>query len=163
MFRFHLCFVNLVSKMPLETINTVSPATGEVILSRHGTSLSKAQQIAKTSAEAFATWKTTPLAERKSIVAKGLAIINDRKEKLGDELTTQMGRPIAYSAKEIETMQKRADYLLDIAEEALRQIPGRPENGFTRYITKEPVGPTLIVFAWNVSQQSLVKELHTHY
>jgi hypothetical protein len=47
-------------------------------------------------------------------------------------------------------MQKRADYLLDMAEEALASLPGRPETGFRREIKKIPVGPTLIVFAWNV-------------
>ena len=137
--------------MSQEIIRTVSPATGKVILERPGTSLAEAQQIAKTSQQAFTQWKTTNLAARKSIVGAGLALIQRRKEELGRELTTQMGRPIAYSAKEIETMQKRADYLMEIAEEALQTIPGRREEGFTRFIKKEPVGPTLIVFAWNVS------------
>ena len=137
--------------MAQEIIRTVSPATGKVILERPGTSLAQAQQIARSSEEAFLQWKSTDLASRKSIVAAGLAIIQQRKEELGRELTAQMGRPIAYSAKEIETMQKRADYLMEIAEEALQTIPGRQEEGFKRFIKKEPVGPTLIVFAWNVS------------
>ncbi|KXH27466.1 NAD-dependent aldehyde dehydrogenase [Colletotrichum salicis] len=46
-------------------------------------------------------------------------------------------------------MQKRADYLLSIAGESLQSSPGRPETGFRRWIKKTPVGPTLIIFAWN--------------
>lgn len=85
---------------------------------------------------------------------KGLAGIQERKFELGRELAEHMGRPVAASHKEIETMQKRADYLLDIAGEALESLPGLPEKGLRREIKKIPVGPTLIVFAWNVGTLS---------
>lgn len=90
------------------------------------------------------------------MVIRGLKLIQERKHDLGRELSEQMGRPIACSHKEIETMQKRADYLLDIAEESLRDIAGRPEAGFKRWIKKVSVGPTLVVFAWNVCQYAPV-------
>ena len=137
--------------MPHESIKTISPATGEVVLERAGTSLEQARQIVADSGKAFLKWKALDLSARKSIVAAALALIQQRKHELGRELSTQMGRPVAYSHKEIETMQKRADYLLSITEEALATIPGRDEQGFKRYIKKEPLGPTLVVFAWNVS------------
>lgn len=92
-----------------------------------------------------------PFAQRKEIVTKALGLIQERKQSLGEELTVQMGRPIAFGAKEVETMQKRADYLLKIAEDALQPIPGQSEAGFRRWIEKEPVGRILIIFAWNVS------------
>lgn len=136
--------------MPPEVIRTVSPSTGKIILERAGTSLAEAKNIAKASKDAFTGWRQMPLANRKTLVSKGLALIQDRKEQLGRELAEQMGRPITYGVKEIETMQKRADYLLEITEEALEVIPGKAEDGFKRCIKKEPVGPTLIVFAWNV-------------
>ena len=61
-----------------------------------------------------------------------------------------MGRPISYTAKEITTAVARGEYLLKISGEALRDTDGEPEKGFKRYIKKVPVGPTLILFAWNV-------------
>lgn len=137
--------------MAQETIRTISPSTGEVILERPGIKLTEAHEIVTESERAFQTWKHVDLEKRKSIVAAGLALIQQRKLDLGRELSLQMGRPVAYSHKEIETMQKRADYLLGIAQEALATIPGNEEEGFERYIKKEPVGPTLVVFAWNVS------------
>ena len=135
----------------LETIRTISPSTKQVVYECAGTSLSEAKSIVQTSQDAFAVWLKVPLAERKATVVRALAVIQERKEQLGLELTTQMGRPIAHSVKEIETMQKRAGYLLRIVEEALQDIPGQEEPGFRRWIKKEPVGPTLVVFAWNVS------------
>lgn len=138
-------------KMTAETISTVSPATNKVILERRGTSIEEATQVAKVAEKAFQSWRGTSLSERKVIVGKALALVQERKVKLGEELTLQIGRPIAYSVNEIETMQKRADYLMQTAEESLKDLPGTLEDGFTRYISKEPVGPVLIVSAWNVS------------
>ncbi|ETN45932.1 uncharacterized protein HMPREF1541_00114 [Cyphellophora europaea CBS 101466] len=132
-----------------ETIRTISPATQEVVVERLAATFQDAERMAKASSEAFKSWRKTPLSQRKDIVRKALTIVQARKEALGRELTTQMGRPIAYSVKEIETMQLRADYLLDIADDSLCDLPGRQENGFERWVQREAVGPTLIVFAWN--------------
>ncbi|KAF3810932.1 Lactaldehyde dehydrogenase [Colletotrichum gloeosporioides] len=145
--------------MSTTTIQTISPSTNKVLLNTPSTSLEDAKAIAKSSQDAFQKFKLLSLAERKEMVMRGLKLIQERKHDLGRELSEQMGRPIAYSHKEIETMQKRADYLLDIAEEALRDIPGRPEAGFKRRIKKVPVGPTLVVFAWNFPYLIIVNAL----
>lgn len=132
-------------------IKTISPSTNKVVCEVKESSLDGARLIARSSHDAFQSFKAIPFPQRKAIVVKALGLIQERKMKLGRELTEQMGRPISFSHKEIETMQKRADYLLDIAEDALAPLPCRPEGGFKRWIAKVPVGPTLIVFAWNVS------------
>lgn len=132
-------------------IQTISPSTNKVILTTPSTSVADAKLIAQRSQDAFKAFRQIPFAERKAIVTKALNIIQERKMDLGRELTDQMGRPIAFSHKEIETMQKRADYLLETAEESLASLPGKEEEGFRRWIGKVPAGPVLIVFAWNVS------------
>jgi acyl-CoA reductase-like NAD-dependent aldehyde dehydrogenase len=141
-------------------IRTISPSTNEVIFEHHGTSLEEAREIAQASYEAFKSYKKTTLAERKNIVVKALDLIAANIDTLSNELTTQMGRPIAYGAKEIETMRRRADYLLSIAEDSLREHPGQPEKGFRRSVKKEPIGPTLIATAWNV--RSVRTSPHSH-
>ncbi|CAK41924.1 hypothetical protein CBS115989_3206 [Aspergillus niger] len=130
-------------------IRTLSPSTNKVIFEHPGLSLEEARQIAQASQDAFRTYKQTTLAQRKEIVLKALDLIAANKDTLAEELTTQMGRPIAFSAKEIETFRKRGDHILSIAEESLKSLPGTPENGFRRFLKKEPVGPTLIITAWN--------------
>jgi acyl-CoA reductase-like NAD-dependent aldehyde dehydrogenase len=140
--------------MGSETISTISPATNKVILECPGTSIEEATRRAKIAEKAYRSWRHTSLSHRRAVVEKALALVQERKVTLGEELTMQMGRPIAYSVKEIETMQKRATYLLQTAEEALADLPGIPEEGFTRYIRKDPVGPVLVVFAWNVRRQT---------
>ncbi|KAL4793101.1 Aldehyde/histidinol dehydrogenase [Aspergillus venezuelensis] len=135
--------------MAAPKIQTVSPSTNKIILERDETTLEQAKDVLSSSTKAYSSWRTTPFAERKTIVGCALDLIQQRKEQLGEELTLQMGRPIAYGVKEVETMQKRATYLVSIAEDALQPLPGQPEAGFRRWIEKEPLGPTLIIFAWN--------------
>lgn len=134
-----------------DQIKTLSPSTNKVIVERQGATLAEAKKVLNISTEVFQSWKQTPFTQRKEIVNKALALLQQRKDLLAEELTLQMGRPIAFGAKEVETMQKRADYLMAIAEPSLQTLPGQAEEGYRRWIEKEPFGPTLIVFAWNVS------------
>lgn len=70
-----------------------------------------------------------------------------------------MGRPIAYTAKEITTAVARGEYLLKISSDALKDTEGEPQQGFKRYIRKAPIGPVLILFAWNYPYLILVNSL----
>ncbi|KAL4918707.1 Aldehyde/histidinol dehydrogenase [Aspergillus aurantiobrunneus] len=130
-------------------VRTISPSSGKVIFEHPGASPDQVGQIAQASEDAFRTYKESSLAERKAIIVKALEIIDANKEKLAKELSTQMGRPISYTAGEIDTMRKRALYLLDLAEDSLKSVPGQAENGFRRYVKKAPVGPVLLATAWN--------------
>lgn len=137
--------------MPVEVITTISPNTNEPIVTRNGVSVEDADLLAKTAADAFKSWSRTSLADRQAIVKKGLGWLTDHADELALELTTQMGRPIAYGAKEVATAVKRGEYLLKISEDTLKDTDGEPEAGFKRFIRKVPVGPVLILFPWNVS------------
>jgi len=136
--------------MSVETITTISPTTNEPILARNGISPQDLEQLPNIATEAFATWRKTTLQQRKDIIKKALSILDGKNDELAPELTVQMGRPIAYTPKEVTTAIKRAEYLLKISDDVLQDTPGEAEKGFKRFIRKVPVGPVLIIFAWNV-------------
>jgi acyl-CoA reductase-like NAD-dependent aldehyde dehydrogenase len=132
-------------------IRTINPATHEVIFEKPGTSLEEAIEVAAASKKAFESYRTTSLEERKNVVKRVLDIVEKNRDELANELSLQMGRPIRYCAGEINTMRLRAEYLMDIAEESLSDLPGRAEAGFRRSVKRVPLGPVLIAGAWNVS------------
>ncbi|KAL8968950.1 MAG: hypothetical protein Q9183_002233, partial [Haloplaca sp. 2 TL-2023] len=142
-----------------EVITTISPATNKPILTRHGLSDSEIALLPVEATKAFNDYRQTSLEQRKAIVAKALKLLSDRQDDLARELAEQMGRPIAYGAKEITTAVLRGDYLLKIGDEVLKDTEGEPETGFKRYIRKLPVGPVLILFAWNYPYLILVNSL----
>lgn len=142
--------------MPTEVITTVSPSTNKPILTRNGLADSDVALLPATATQAFVDYRRTPLKQRQQIVAKALELLNDRQDVLAKELAEQMGRPVAYGAKEITTAVIRGKYMLKISDDALKDTEGDPEGGFKRYIQKLPIGPVLIIFAWNVSHPQLM-------
>lgn len=136
--------------MSTEVITTISPSTNKPVLTRNGLSDSDVALLPALSIQAFNAFCLISLKERQAIVKRALKLISDKQDVLARELTEQMGRPIAYAAKEITTAVMRGEYLLKISDDALRDTPGESEKGFKRYIRKAPVGPVLILFAWNV-------------
>ncbi|KAJ6003364.1 hypothetical protein N7451_005911 [Penicillium sp. IBT 35674x] len=140
-------------------VRTVNPATHEVIFDHPGTSLAEAAKIATASKQAFESYRTTTLAERKKIVTRALEIISSRIDVLAQEITTQMGRPIRYCAGEIKTAILRSEHMIDIAEQSLADLPGKPEANFKRMVKHVPVGPVLIAGAWNYPYLTTVNAL----
>lgn len=136
--------------MATEVITTISPSTNQPVLTRNGLGASDVALLPALAAQAFNKFQLTSLEERQAIVRRALQLLNDKQHVLARELTEQMGRPIAYTAKEITTAVARGEYLLEISGDALKDTEGEPDQGFKRYIRKTPIGPVLILFAWNV-------------
>lgn len=136
--------------MAAQVLTTISPSTNEAIITRDEISESSAEHLIGVALEAFKNFRTTLLSERQAIVKKALGLMLGKQDELAIELTTQMGRPIAYAAKEITTAVMRGQYLLRVSDQALEDTPGDPEPGFTRFTRKVAVGPVLVIFAWNV-------------
>lgn len=140
--------------MSVEVVTTISPTTNEPVLSRNGISPPDLELLPQTATEAFESYRKTSLADRQKIVRKALDILAGKTDELAKEVTEQMGRPIAFTGKEVTTAIKRSEYLLKISGDALKDTEGEAEKGFKRFIRKLPVGPVLVIFAWNVSRAS---------
>ena len=137
--------------MSVEVLTTISPSTNKPVLTRNGLSDHELALLPQKASEAFNNYRSVSLKQRQAIVEKALELLLAKRDVLARELTEQMGRPIVYTAKEITTAVLRGEYLLKISEDVLKDTAGEPEKGFKRYIRKVPVGPVLILFAWNVS------------
>lgn len=149
-------------KMATETITTISPTTNQPVVTRPGLPSSEVEAMLQNAQTAFKSYRIShaTLSSRQAIVGKALKLLSERQDPLAKELTEQMGRPIAYTPKEILTAVKRGEYLNKIAPDALEHdVPGEPEAGFKRYIRREPVGVVLIIFAWNYPYLILVNSL----
>jgi acyl-CoA reductase-like NAD-dependent aldehyde dehydrogenase len=72
-----------------------------------------------------------------------------RREALAEEISWQMGRPIAHSPGELRGFEERARHMIAIAADALADVVPEPRPGFTRFIRREPLGVVLVVAPWN--------------
>jgi acyl-CoA reductase-like NAD-dependent aldehyde dehydrogenase len=129
---------------------TISPVDGSVFAERE-----LAADAAIEAALAKATisqkrWRTVPVAQRAAVCRGMVAWCVDHADMLGEELSWQIGRPIAQSPVEIRRgFQERAVYMSDIAEEALADVRVEGKDGFERFIRREPHGVVLVLAPWN--------------
>jgi acyl-CoA reductase-like NAD-dependent aldehyde dehydrogenase len=99
--------------------------------------------------EAYQVWKNVPLEKRQAMLRKALEKFRANSENIAKEITMQMGKPITESQNEINTFFKRAEYMIDIAPDALKADVLPEISGFTRRIEHVPVGVVLDIAAWN--------------
>ncbi len=133
-----------------DMLRTISPVDGRVYVERP---LATAADIAGALAAAIAArsaWRRTPVAERSAICRRFVEAVVAKTPVLADEITWQMGRPIAQSPREIEGgFQERARHMIAIAPSALADIALDPKPGFRRFIRREPLGVVLTIAPWN--------------
>ncbi len=129
---------------------TISPIDGMIYAERE---LATNEQIEATLAKSVVAqreWKRISVAERVVICRQMLAYLVERADKIGEELTWQIGRPIAYSPFEIRRgFAERVNYLCDIAESELSDLAIEPKDNFQRFIRREPLGTVLVLAPWN--------------
>ncbi|MBL8231518.1 MAG: aldehyde dehydrogenase family protein [Bryobacterales bacterium] len=95
-------------------------------------------------------WRATPLEDRMQICARFVAWMEAHADKIGEELTFQMGRPIRYTPNEIKRgFAERARYMISAAPRALADIATSAKAGFTRFIRREPLGVVFTIAPWN--------------
>lgn len=129
---------------------TISPVDGSVYAERE---LASGKQIAAALASAVAaqrSWKQVSVSERAAICRRMKDWLVEHADKLGEELTWQIGRPVAYTPFELRRgFAERVSYMCDIAERELADIASEPKENFQRFIRREPLGTVLVLAPWN--------------
>ncbi len=132
-----------------DTFQTISPIDGSVVCERPFSSEKDAETALSDAANAKREWRSVPLAERIAKLNAMVDAVVANKSDLADELTLQMGRPRRYTEGEIGGFEDRAQRMLGLAPRALGPIDPGPQKGFTRRITREPLGTVLALAPWN--------------
>ncbi|XOB98256.1 aldehyde dehydrogenase family protein [Deinococcota bacterium DY0809b] len=128
----------------------VSPVDGSVYVERETATDAEIEAALERAARARAGWRARPLEERQALVQRAVDYLVERADELAEELTWQMGRPIAHTPFEITRgFKERADYMIHVAPKALADLVPEPLEGFTRFIRREPLGTVLVLAPWN--------------
>jgi len=94
-------------------------------------------------------WREIPVKERKSYIERFISAFVSNKAAISEELSWQMGRPIAHSPFEVRGTEERTLGMLDLAESSLADIFVGEKDGFHRFIRRDPLGVVFVVPAWN--------------
>src|SRR5712691_11313617 len=129
---------------------TISPVDGSVYVEREFASDQAIEAALAKAVSAQPAWKKVPVAERAAICRRMADWCVANADQLGEELTWQIGRPIAQSPGEIRLgFHERVKYMSGIAEETLADLAVEKKAGFQRFIRREPLGVVLVLAPWN--------------
>ncbi|KAJ7484613.1 succinate semialdehyde dehydrogenase [Mycena latifolia] len=103
------------------------------------------------SAVAQKQWAAVSLQERIAIGHKFIEEYTKLSERIPQELTKMMGRPVSQGAGEPRGVLERAKYMISIAESSLADVPlqNTDKPGFHRFIKRVPHGVVLVIAPWN--------------
>ncbi|MSO84681.1 MAG: aldehyde dehydrogenase family protein [Rhodospirillales bacterium] len=130
-------------------LKTLSPVDGRVYVERP---LAGDKDIARAltrAAQAQKEWKKVPLAERARLLLKAVEAFVAKKEKIAEEITWQMGRPIGQAPSEVRGFEDRARTMIALAAQALADRDVGFKEKFRRFIRPEPLGVVFTVAPWN--------------
>ena len=127
----------------------ISPIDGQELVRRPCASDSEVTAVLARMRAAQRSWAAVPLAEKAAILDRFVEVLRGENEDVAKELAQQMGRPVRYGG-EFRSLNERARYLIDLAPSALAPVkPADLRDGFTRYISRTPVGVVFVVAPWN--------------
>src|SRR5437899_1759879 len=130
------------------SIQSVNPATGEVIETFEATSAREVERILATAHAAFLEWRTTPFDVRARHLRNAAQVLKKRKADYARLMTLKMGKPIVQAEAEVDKCAWACEYFADHAESFLAEQP-RETDASRSYVRFDPLGPVLAVMPWN--------------
>ena len=142
----------------MNEIICISPIDGEIFAKRNSLSLKDAKDKVQLLRAAQKAWSARPLAERISLVMEGVDAVGKMDDQIVPELAQMMGRPIRYGG-EFGGFKERAQYMSEIAEQALQDIEISNDSSFKRYIKRIPHGLVFVVAPWNYPYMTAINTI----
>jgi succinate-semialdehyde dehydrogenase/glutarate-semialdehyde dehydrogenase len=110
--------------------------------------LKEIRQKLNVSTIAFKHWKRTSFSERRALIHKVAAILQQNKEAYARQMTLEMGKLVSESRIEIEKTIKGCEYYADQAERLLADQHISTEH-VKSFVTYQPTGAVLGIMPWN--------------
>jgi succinate-semialdehyde dehydrogenase/glutarate-semialdehyde dehydrogenase len=129
-------------------IQSINPATQEVLASFEEHSDREVNDVLDRSAETFKQWRKTSFPHRAQLMTRAAQQLRAGAGRLAELITLEMGKPIAQSRAEVEKCAWCCEYFAENAEGFLADIP-KASAASESYVAFDPLGPVLAIMPWN--------------
>jgi succinate-semialdehyde dehydrogenase/glutarate-semialdehyde dehydrogenase len=126
----------------------INPATEEPLDEIPDHTAGDVESRLQAAADAFASWRRTPMPERSRLMGRAAAVLRARSADLSALMTREMGKPIVAAEQEVEKCAAACDHFADHAAGylATETIPTDADRSYVRY---DPIGAVLAIMPWN--------------
>jgi succinate-semialdehyde dehydrogenase/glutarate-semialdehyde dehydrogenase len=130
------------------SLQSVNPATGEILETFTPTSSRELEAILATSHAAFLEWRTVPFKARAERMRQAAQTLRRRRAEFARTMALEMGKPVAQGEAEVDKCAWACEYYADSAEGFLAVQP-RETDAKKSYVRFDPLGVVLAVMPWN--------------
>src|SRR5881409_404588 len=130
------------------SIQSVNPATGDVVETYEETSPKEIERILGGAQAAFAEWRNTPFTARARSMRNAAEMLKKRRTDFARLMTLEMGKPIVQAEAEVDKCAWTCEFFAEHAEGFLAEQP-RETDASRSYVRFDPLGPVLAVMPWN--------------
>lgn len=130
-------------------LQCVSPVDGSVYVERELADPVTITQSIELSRSAQKQWQQTSIDERARICEAAVQYFEEKQTQIAEEIAWQMGRPIAFAGAEVNGLAERARHMIASAEQSLADIVPAKQEGFNRFIRRQPLGTVFTIAPWN--------------
>ncbi len=129
-------------------MKAINPYTGKLINEYEDYTPDEVDRIISRVDETWREWRFSSFEIRSVHMYRLAELLTDRKQELGDLITSEMGKVIREAIQEVEKCAWVCRYYAENAERFLRNEPIETESSES-YICFRPVGTVLAVMPWN--------------
>ncbi len=133
----------------MSTLTTLSPVDGRIYVERPLATDKELDATLAAASDARRSWRGQPLEARALLLREFVDRVAADTDRIAEELTWQMGRPISQTPGEVAGFCERGRTMIELGLSQLRDIELPAKTGFTRFIRHEPLGVTLVLAPWN--------------
>jgi succinate-semialdehyde dehydrogenase/glutarate-semialdehyde dehydrogenase len=130
------------------SIQTVNPATGDIIQTYTEMSADETARTINASHSTFLEWRTLELKQRATCMLKLSEILKSRKKELALLIAQEMGKPLAQGVSEIDKCAWVCEHFAKNASRYLKQKIIKTEMQKS-YVTYQALGVILAIMPWN--------------
>src|SRR5437879_12672917 len=130
------------------SLQSVNPATGEVLETFTPTSSRELDGTVAPSHAAYLQWRTVPFKARAERMRQAAQTLRRRRAEFARTMALEMGKPIAQGEADVDKCAWVCDYYADSAEGFLA-VQTRETDAKKSYVRFDPLGVVLAVKPWN--------------
>lgn len=129
-------------------VESANPATREIVARFECLSEAQLDDKIERSIRCFASFRRTALSERAAWLARAADLLEADRERLGQLMTREMGKPLKAAVAEVAKCALACRYYVEHAAELLADRP-IPTDAALSVIRMQPLGPVLAIMPWN--------------
>ncbi len=141
-----------VDSLDGKTFESVSPIDNQVVAVVAEGSTADADRAVESARRAFddGPWPRMSPGERRAVLYRAAALIDERLDELAAWETLDMGKPISEArAKDVPRTAYNFRFFADVAEQAHSEAFPKPWDRVLTYTVREPVGVSACIAPWN--------------